>query len=136
MQPWFEVRRTIGIGVRWTVNTTVRRISPSSAVDVVRVPLLPGEDVTKADAIVENGHIVITVPRGETQVTWSSSLEPSAELSLVAPTERALVRSVGAQLRADLSLPARGVASNQALPEWPLATTVSSLARRETRVDV
>jgi hypothetical protein len=85
LQPWFEVKRTIGIGVRWTVNTTVRRISPSSAVDVVRVPLLPGEDVTKADAIVENGHIVITVPRGETQVTWSSSLEPTAELSLVAP---------------------------------------------------
>ena len=85
LQPWFEVTRTIGIGVRWTVNTTVRRISPSSAVDVVRVPLLPGEDVTKADAIVENGHIVITVPRGETQATWSSNLEPSAELSLVAP---------------------------------------------------
>ncbi|MGB8330810.1 MAG: hypothetical protein WCE62_11840, partial [Polyangiales bacterium] len=85
LQPWFEVQRTIDIGVRWTVNTTVRRISPSSAVDVVRVPLLPGEDVTKADAIVENGQIVITVPRGETQVTWSSSLEPSAELLLVAP---------------------------------------------------
>jgi len=85
LQPWFEVRRTVDIGVRWTVNTTVRRISPSSAVDVVRVPLLPGEDVTKADAIVENGQIVITVPRGETEVAWSSSLEPSAELSLVAP---------------------------------------------------
>ncbi len=87
LQPWFEVRRTIGIGVRWTVNTTVRRISPSSAVDVVRVPLLPGEDVTKADAIVENGHIVITVPRGETRVTWSSNLEPSAALSLIAPKD-------------------------------------------------
>ncbi len=85
LQPWFEVQRTIGIGVRWTVNTTVRRISPSSVVDVVRVPLLTGEDVTKAGAIVENGHIVITVPRGETQVTWTSSLEPSADLSLVAP---------------------------------------------------
>jgi len=85
LQPWFEVQRTIGIGVRWTVNTTVRRISPSSVVDVVRVPLLTGEDVTKAGAIVENGHIVITVPRGETQVTWASSLEPVAELSLVAP---------------------------------------------------
>ncbi len=87
LQPWFEVRRTIGIGVRWTVNTTVRRISPSSVVDVLRVPLLTGEDVTTADAIVENGHIVITVPRGETQVTWTSSLEPSAELSLVAPQD-------------------------------------------------
>ena len=85
LQPWFEVRRTIGIGVRWTVNTTVRRISPSSVVDVVRIPLLPGEEVTKADALVEDGHIVITVPRGETQVRWSSSLEPSAELSLLAP---------------------------------------------------
>lgn len=83
--PWFEVRRTIGIGVRWTVNTTVGRLSPSSAVDVVRVPLLPGEEVTKADANVEDGYIVITVPRGETQVAWSSSLEPSAALSLVAP---------------------------------------------------
>ena len=83
--PWFEVRRTIAIGVRWTVNTTVRRISPSSAVDVVRVPLLAGEDVTKADANVENGHIVITIPRGETQVSWSSSLEPGAELALAAP---------------------------------------------------
>jgi len=87
LQPWFEVRRTIGIGVRWTVNNIVRRISPSSTVDVVRVPLLPGENVTTADAIVDNGHIVITVPRGETQVTWSSSLEPSAELSLVAPKD-------------------------------------------------
>ena len=85
LQPWFEVQRTIGIGVRWTVNTTVRRISPSSVVDVVRIPLLPGEDVTEADAIVEDGHIVITVPRGERWVSWSSSLEPSAELSLVAP---------------------------------------------------
>jgi len=85
LQPWFEVRRTIGIGVRWTVNSSVRRISPSSAVDVVRIPLLPGEEVSKADAIVEDGHIVITVPRGETLVSWSSNLEPSAELALVAP---------------------------------------------------
>ena len=85
LQPWFEVKRTIGIGVRWTVNTSVRRISPSSLVDVLRVPLLPGEDVTKADALVDNGHIVITIPRGETQVSWSSNLEPSPELSLVAP---------------------------------------------------
>ncbi len=85
LQPWFEVKRTIGIGVRWTVNTSVRRISPSSVVDVLRVPLLPGEDVTKADALVENGHIVITIPRGETQVSWSSNLEPSPELWLVAP---------------------------------------------------
>ncbi|NNK44946.1 MAG: hypothetical protein HKP46_20115 [Myxococcales bacterium] len=85
LQPWFEVRRTVGIGVRWTVNTTVRRISPSSAVDVVRIPLLRGEEVTKADALVEDGHIVITIPRGETRVSWSSSLEPSAELSLLAP---------------------------------------------------
>jgi hypothetical protein len=87
LQPWFEVRRTIGIGVRWTVYTIVRRLSPSSVVDVVRIPLLSGEEVTKADAIVEDGHIVITVPRGETQVSWSSSLEPRAELSLDAPRD-------------------------------------------------
>ena len=87
LQPWFEVRRTIGVGVRWTVNTSVRRVSPSSAVDVVRIPLLPGEDVTKADAIVEDGHIVITIPRGESQVSWSSKLESSAKLSLSAPRE-------------------------------------------------
>ncbi|MEM7435600.1 MAG: hypothetical protein AAF436_10650 [Myxococcota bacterium] len=84
LQPWFEVRRTVGVGVRWTVDTTVRRISPSSAVDVVRVPLLPGEEVNEADALVEDGRIVVTIPRGESEVSWSSSLEPSANLSLVA----------------------------------------------------
>ncbi|MEM7135484.1 MAG: hypothetical protein AAF500_02840 [Myxococcota bacterium] len=84
LQPWFEVRRTVGVGVRWTVDTTVRRISPSSAVDVVRIPLLPGEEVNEADAIVEDGRIVVTIPRGESEVRWSSSLEPSASLSLVA----------------------------------------------------
>lgn len=84
---WVEIERRLDIGVRWTLESTVRRRSPSDAPFVVRVPLAPGESVTDANVVVEGGAAVVTLPRGVSEVSWTSVLEPAGDsIVLTAPS--------------------------------------------------
>ena len=82
---WLEVSRRIDIGVRWTVSTTVRRRSPANVPAVARVPLLPGESVTDAAVVIENGTALVTLGQRDTETTWTSVLTPSDVITLTAP---------------------------------------------------
>jgi hypothetical protein len=89
---WLEVQRTLEIGVRWTVRTTVTRRSPANAPTVSRVPLLAGERVTDSGVTVEDGQVLVTLGQQDTQASWTSVLEPSDTITLHArevgaPTE-------------------------------------------------
>jgi hypothetical protein len=86
--PWLEIRRTLDIGIPWLVQTTVTRVSPTGAPVVAHVPLLPGESVTESGLRVENGEIVVSLGRDETQLSWSSTLAETPSLTLTAPTGR------------------------------------------------
>jgi hypothetical protein len=86
---WLEVRRRLSIGVRWTVETTVARRSPTNAPAVARIPLLPGEQVTDAGFVVEDGGVLVTLGQRDAEARWSSVIAPSDTLALRAPTEGA-----------------------------------------------
>ncbi|MFO0711370.1 MAG: hypothetical protein U0353_16085 [Sandaracinus sp.] len=86
---WLEVQRTLDIGVRWTVQTTVTRRSPANAPTVARVQLLPGERVTDSGVTVEGGQVLVTLGQQDTQTSWTSVIDPSDSLVLTAPSDGA-----------------------------------------------
>ena len=87
-QPWLEVTRTLGFGIRWTVQTQVRRLTPLGAPVAVRIPLLPGEAPTRAGIVVEGGEAGVSLGGDEEQTSFESSLEQSPKLTLRAPEGR------------------------------------------------
>ena len=86
--PWLEIRRTIGFGVTWTVETTVRRLTPTGTPVAVRVPLLPGEAPTEADFVTEGGEVAISLASDEQETSWESTLAQAPEITLTAPQGR------------------------------------------------
>lgn len=88
LPPWFEVRRRLMLGVTWSVATTVERVSPTGQPLVVRLPLLPGEQVTESGLSVENGEVVLSFDRDTQRVTFDSSLRIAPEVRLRAAEDR------------------------------------------------
>jgi hypothetical protein len=86
--PWLEVRRTLGFGVSWTVETRVRRVTPRGTPVAVRVPLLAGEAPTRADLVVDGGEVAVSLGRDEVETHWQSTLEQAAHVTLHAPEGR------------------------------------------------
>lgn len=84
LPPWFELERHFRIGVSWTVQSVLRRVSPVGTPVVVRVPLLDGESVTEASLEVERRELVVPLGRDETEKTFTSRLEPSEGWTLEA----------------------------------------------------
>lgn len=86
-EPWLEVTRVLDIGVSWSVETIVRRVSPPGAPVVVKVPLLKGMLVTDAEHQVKDGEVLVTLGRDQTEARWSATLPPveGTTVSLKAP---------------------------------------------------
>ncbi len=89
LPPFVRVERAVLLGLEWQVNTAVTRLSPAESALVLELPLLPGESVTTAGIRAEDGVVRISLGPGVGRVTWSSILEPAAELALRAPTDLA-----------------------------------------------
>ena len=85
--PFVRVERTLELGLRWAVRTTVHRVAPRGGALVVEVPLLPGESVTTPGLEVAEGHVRVALGPRASGVSWASILEPSERLVLVAPEE-------------------------------------------------
>ncbi len=73
-EPWLEVVRVFDIGVNWTSQTTVRRISPAGAPILAKVPLLAGMLVTDGDRSVKDGEIEVSLGRDTMETSWLSSI--------------------------------------------------------------
>jgi hypothetical protein len=80
-----RVERTVVLGLKWTVETTVRRVTPTGNAVVLEVPLLPGESVTTSDVRVQGGTALVNMPASVTEVSWSSVLDAKPPLELTAP---------------------------------------------------
>ncbi len=74
LPPFVRIERTLHLGLEWTVQTRVLRVSPMGTAVVLRVPLLAGESVTTPDIRVENGKALVQLPASARETGWSSVL--------------------------------------------------------------
>ena len=84
--PYVRVTRTLTFDLDWRIDVQVERLAPVQGAFVIELPLLPGESVLTAGIPVRNGHVVIALPAGAQNVSWSSRLEIAARIPLVAPS--------------------------------------------------
>lgn len=87
LPPLLRVERTLRMDIDWRAETRVVRLSPSAFPVLIPVPLLPGESVQTLGIQVEGDAVLADLPAGRSEVTWSSRLEPTRELRLVAPMD-------------------------------------------------
>ncbi|MDP1825532.1 MAG: hypothetical protein Q8L48_19895 [Archangium sp.] len=85
LPPFVRVERTLVLGLQWTVETRVSRVTPVGNAVVLEVPLLIGESVTSSDVRVQGGKALVNMGANATEVAWSSVLEAKAPLELTAP---------------------------------------------------
>ena len=84
LAPFLRVTRTLHLGLKWEVETVVRRETPTGAPVVIDVPLLAGEAVTTAGVRVDKAKAVVNVSLGPdaTETQWRSTLAESPALRL------------------------------------------------------
>ena len=85
LPPFVRVERMLVLGLQWTVETRVSRVTPVGNAVVLEVPLLAGESVTSSDVRVQGGKALVNMGANATEVAWSSVLEAKAPLVLTAP---------------------------------------------------
>jgi hypothetical protein len=90
-QPFVHVKREISIDQYWRVETVVRRIAPAIGSVSMKLPLLNGERVLSPDIQVENNHVVVTIPAGQSSVNWLSSLDRTGSIELKADSNERYV---------------------------------------------
>lgn len=73
--PFVRIHRRAYLGLDWTVTTTVERLAPAEGAFTLRLPLLPGESVLTPGLQVGDAGVLMSMPSGESSVTWESSLE-------------------------------------------------------------
>jgi hypothetical protein len=76
------VERNIELGLVWQVQTTVRRLSQPGKAIVLRVPLLPGENVLSANSVVSAGIMEVRLGAQDNSFSWNSELSIAPELAL------------------------------------------------------
>lgn len=82
LPPFLRVERTLHLGQRWEVETTVIRVSPIGVPVVLAVPLLAGESVVTPDLRVEDGRVNVTLAADATRAAWSSTMAQGARIPL------------------------------------------------------
>ncbi len=81
-QSMLQIDRQVEFGLLWQVRSTVSRISPAGKAVALRVPLLPGESVLTANAVVKDGFIEVRLGAQQDSFTWESGLDVSEHLKL------------------------------------------------------
>lgn len=87
--PFFEVTRTLRMGLTWNVETQVTRIAGAAAPATVAVALLPGESVTTDGVRTGDGKALVPVPAGGGFAAFSSSLATAPKLVLAGSNDGA-----------------------------------------------
>lgn len=73
--PFVRIHRRASLGLDWTLTTTVERLAPEEGAFTLRLPLLPGESVLTPGLQVSDGGVLMSMPSGESSVSWESALE-------------------------------------------------------------
>lgn len=93
MIPLLRLERELHLGLTWELRSRARRLSPATTSVSLRLPLLPGEAVTSAEAQVVDGQVLLSLAPGQQQLTWSSRLAATEPLVLHASTDPRLVET-------------------------------------------
>lgn len=134
-----RVERTLRLGLTWSVETRVQRLSPLGAALLVEIPLLPGEAVTTESVQVRDGKALLNLPPQAMEATWQGALDmqPSITLQASASTSFAEVWRMDASTMWHVEIEGIPVvhhtdASGHWLPEWrpwPGETVVLTITR-------
>ncbi len=82
--PFFRLSRLLTLDYSWTVANNIQLLSPAGQAVQLRVPLLEGEAVTSANVRIEDGHAIINIAPGTTEVSWLSILAQAPDIRLQA----------------------------------------------------
>ncbi len=82
--PFVRIHRRVSMGLDWTVTTIVERLAPEEGAFTLRLPLLPGESVLTPGLQVGDEGVLVSMPSGESTVSWDSALERVDRLQLSA----------------------------------------------------
>jgi len=84
LPPFLRVERTLHLGLRWEVDTVVRRETPTGAPVVIEIPLLAGEAITTPGIRLAKGKPAASISLGpdDGEVSWHSTLAESAVVGL------------------------------------------------------
>ena len=85
LPPFVRVERTLRLGLDWSVETRVVRLSPAGNPIVLDVPLLDGEVVISDGVRVNDGLVQVSLPAGQQVFEWSSRFDLRPVLTLRAP---------------------------------------------------
>ncbi|CAM2065037.1 hypothetical protein SCOR_06650 [Sulfidibacter corallicola] len=91
VSPLFQLTRTLDFDLVWQV-TTIATLQNREGV-IRQVPLLPGEQVLSPGFQVEKGMLRLELSPDRPQVSWTSLLEPVAQVTLTAPDKVAWVEN-------------------------------------------
>lgn len=125
LPPFVRVQRELTLGLQWTVETRVQRLTPVGSAVVLEVPLLAGESVTTQDLRVQGGKALVNMGPQATEVAWSSVLSEKSPITLKAPTGVSWVESWKLDVSPVWHVEMSGIpvvhqqdASGARLPEW------------------
>ena len=82
LPPFVVVTRSLHLGLTWTVETTVSRMTPTGVAAILEIPLLPGELITSAQPRVIDGKAQVNLAPAEESLSWQSVLQTAVELTL------------------------------------------------------
>ena len=89
--PLVQIIRTIHIGLEWSMQTVVQRLSPKGSAFALSIPLVPGETVMTERVTVKDNQVQLQVDPHTMRKAWQSQLTPTAALLLTASTETSWV---------------------------------------------
>ncbi|MDL2320942.1 hypothetical protein LJC47_01160 [Desulfosarcina sp. OttesenSCG-928-B08] len=83
--PWFEVTRTLRLGLQWEVITHIRRVTRIGEPAMLSIPLLPGAAVTTPGIETKNGAAQVVLEPDTRQAVFSATLPVTSRIELNAP---------------------------------------------------
>ncbi len=124
LPPFVRIERTLQLGLDWRVLTQVFKIAPANSAVVLAVPLLPGESVSTEGIRVKDGKVEVNIPANQTVMSWSSKLDKSETIDLIAAQTEQWVEVWKADVSPIWHIESEGIAmihlnnESQWLPEW------------------
>ena len=85
--PFFQVLRTLHLGMQWEADTLIRRQTPTGTPVVLVIPVLPGAAVTTPGVHVTAGMAQVALGSDAVEAHFSSTLPISPTIRLTAPQD-------------------------------------------------
>lgn len=124
LPPFVQVERTLRLDLEWSVETRVRRLSPTGSPIVLHIPLLPDESVISEGIRVKEREVLINMGPSSREIRWLSRLPVGGRIQLTAPQTSQWVElwrvDVGPLWHAQIEgiAPVHHQGQNRWLPSW------------------